>query len=85
VHSGGGGQELCFPGTHLLHGRTVTGIIQGDSKPRVFIPQLLEYHQQGKFPFDRLLSFYPLADINQAVADMESGRVVKPVLMMIGI
>lgn len=82
VHAGGGGQELCFPGTHLLHGRTVTGCIQGDSNPRRFIPQLLAYHREGRFPFDRLLTFYPLAEINTAVADMHAGRVVKPVLRM---
>jgi aryl-alcohol dehydrogenase len=82
IHSGGGGKDLSFPGSHLLQGRTVTGVLQGDSDPGVFIPQLLEYYRQGKFPFDRLLSFYPLAEINQAVEDMQQGKVVKPVLRM---
>lgn len=82
IHSGGGGKDLTFPGGHLLHGRTVTGIIQGDSDPQRFIPELLEYYRAGKFPFDKLLSFYPLAEINSAVADMEAGKVIKPVLMM---
>jgi len=82
VHSGGGGKDLAFPGSHLLHGRTITGVIQGDSDPSVFIPQLLEYHRQGQFPFDRLLTFYALEDINTAVADMQAGKVVKPVLRM---
>ena len=82
IHSGGGGKDLSFPGSHLLHGRTVTGVLQGDSDPGVFIPQLLEYYRQGNFPFDRLLSFYPLAEINQAVEDMQQGKVVKPILMM---
>jgi len=83
VHSGGGGKDLTFPGSYLLHGRTVTGVIQGDSVPQIFIPQLLDYHGEGLFPFDRLLAFYPLAEINHAVADMEAGKVVKPVLRMI--
>lgn len=82
VHSGGGGKDLAFPGGHLLHGRTVTGVIQGDSEPQVFIPQLLACFREGNFPFDRLLTTYPLAEINRAVADMEAGRVVKPVLRM---
>ncbi len=82
VHSGGGGKDLVLPGSHLLQGRTVKGVIQGDSDPHVFIPQLLEYHRQGLFPFDRLLSFYALEDINTAVADMRAGKVVKPVLRM---
>jgi aryl-alcohol dehydrogenase len=82
IHSGGGGKDLTFPGSHLLHGRTVKGVIQGDSDPQVFIPQLLDYYRDGKFPFDKLLGFYPLADINRAVAEMVSGQVIKPVLMM---
>ena len=83
VHSGGGGQELTFPGTHLLHGRTVTGVIQGDSVPQVFIPLLLRYYQEGKFPFDKLLQVYPLNEINRAVSDMRQGQVIKPVLRCI--
>jgi len=82
IHSGGGGKDFTFPGSHLLHGRTVTGVIQGDSNPRVFIPQLLDYFSQGQFPFDRLLNFYPLEEINRALEEMEKGSVVKPVLRM---
>ena len=82
IHSGGGGKDLTFPGSHLLHGRSVQGVIQGDSDPQVFIPQLLDYYRKGLFPFDKLLSFYPLAEINRAVADMTAGQVIKPVLQM---
>lgn len=61
---------------------TITGIIEGNSVPQLFIPQLLSWYKQGRFPFDKLLQFYPLHEINQAVADARSGRVVKPVLLM---
>ena len=42
---------------------------------------LAELYRQGRFPFDRLLQFYPFAAINQAIADAEAGRTVKPVLL----
>lgn len=64
----------------LLFGRTVRGIIEGDSVPQVFIPQLIDLWRAGRFPFDRLVKFYPLAEINQAIADSESGRVLKPIV-----
>jgi aryl-alcohol dehydrogenase len=35
---------------------------------------------QGRFPFDRMIRFYPFEEISQAVEDMEAGRVIKPVL-----
>ena len=63
-----------------MFGRTLRGIIEGDSVPDQFIPALVELHLQGKFPFDKLISFYALSDINQAVADTESGDVIKAVL-----
>ena len=82
IHSGGGGKDLTFAGSHLLHGRSVQGVIQGDSDPQAFIAQLLSYYRNGLFPFDKLLSFYPLAEINRAVSDMTAGQVIKPVLQM---
>ncbi len=42
---------------------------------------LLQLHKDGKFPFDRLITYYDsLSDINQAVADVSAGSVIKPVL-----
>lgn len=64
----------------IMNGRIVRGIIEGDAIPDLFIPKLIELHKQGRFPYDRLITFYPFTDINQAVADMEQGRVIKPVL-----
>ncbi|MFZ0776110.1 MAG: NAD(P)-dependent alcohol dehydrogenase [Xanthobacteraceae bacterium] len=63
-------------------GKTIRGIIQGDSVPNLFIPQLIELHRQGRFPFDRLIKFYSFDDINQAAADSEAGTAIKPVLRM---
>jgi aryl-alcohol dehydrogenase len=64
----------------ILHGRTVMGIIEGDSDPQQLIPVLVDLNRQGRFPFEKLIRTYPFENINEAVADMISGRVVKPVL-----
>jgi len=75
------GARLSADLTHLLSGgRHIRGIVEGDSRPDVFIPQLIDLHRRGAFPFDRLVRFYDFADINQAVADSESGRTIKPIL-----
>ncbi|ROT45714.1 NAD(P)-dependent alcohol dehydrogenase [Pusillimonas sp. NJUB218] len=66
----------------VLGGRTVRGIHQGDSVPDIFIPQMIELYRQGRFPFDRLLKFYDLANINQAMEDMDKGVTIKPVVRM---
>lgn len=74
------GTEVALDMDRIMNGRTVKGIIEGDSIPDLFIPRLIELYKQGRFPFDRLIKFYPLKEINQAVEDMEKGRVIKPVL-----
>jgi aryl-alcohol dehydrogenase len=76
------GTEVSIDMTHLLFGRTVRGILQGDSNPKEFIPQLIEHYQAGRFPVDKLITHYSFADINIAIADMKSGKTIKPVLEM---
>lgn len=74
------GTEVTLNMDLIMNGRTVRGIIEGDAIPELFIPQLIELYRQDKFPFDRMITFYPFEDINKAVEDMEKGRVIKPVL-----
>ena len=64
----------------MVGGRTIRGIIEGDSNPEVFLPKLIELYMLGRFPFDRLVKFYPFEEINTAVDDALSGRTVKPIL-----
>lgn len=63
----------------MLRGLSVRGILQGDSVPDVFIPKLVDLYMAGRFPFDKMVAKYPFEQINQAVADQASGKVVKPV------
>lgn len=64
----------------LMNARTVKGIIEGDAIPSLFIPRLLDLWAQGRFPYDRLIETFPFDRIGDAVAAMETGRVIKPVL-----
>ena len=46
------------------------------------IPRLIEAWRAGRFPYDRLIRFYPLGEIAAAFHDMETGETIKPVLLM---
>jgi aryl-alcohol dehydrogenase len=76
------GTEATFETPFLQNGRTVRGVIQGDSVPKQFIPLLVDHIMAGRFPIDRLITFYPLADINRAAAESSAGKTIKPVLRM---
>ena len=66
----------------ILSGRKIVGCVEGDAKVKQFIPTLVEFHRQGRFPFDRLVKRYSFARINEAVADLHDGKVLKPILEM---
>jgi aryl-alcohol dehydrogenase len=75
--------EVALNVAHLMTaGRSVRGIIEGDSVPELFIPVLIELYRQGRFPFDRLLRFYPFAALNEAIHDSETGSAIKAVVRM---
>src|SRR5690606_13297468 len=67
--------------TDLLHGgKTLLSTIEGDSDPLTMVPQLLQLRAEGRFDVDPLVTTYPFAAINDAVADVASGKTVKAVL-----
>jgi aryl-alcohol dehydrogenase len=63
-------------------GKTLIGALEGDSVPKVFIPQMIALYEAGVFPFDELVTTYAFDDIAQAIADTRSGATVKAVLTM---
>lgn len=82
---GSAAQDTPLPGHVngvLSRGQSIRGIIEGDSVPQQFIPELLRHYEAGGFPFDRMIRTYPFIDINRAIADLKSGETVKAVLTM---
>lgn len=74
------GTEINFDYWCLLLGRTVKGICQGDSVPDLFIPKLVELYKQGRFPVDKIVKYYSLDQINDAVADTLKGTTIKAII-----
>ena len=66
----------------MAEGKSMIGVIEGDSVPRVFIPKLVEFYKAGRFPFDKLVKFYSFDQINQAFEDSANGTAVKPILKL---
>lgn len=67
--------------TVMTFGQSVKGIIEGDSDPDEFIPELIEHFRAGRLPFDKLVRTYPLSQINEAIAAQHHGDCVKAVLI----
>lgn len=75
------GSEIALDEVHFMSGgRRLIGIVEGESIPDLFIPTLVELHAQGRFPFDKMVKFYSLDEINVAIHDSETGKTIKPIL-----
>ena len=74
------GTEANLDVLHFLPGRRVIGIMGGDTIPEIVFPKIIDLYKQGKFPFDKMIRFYSLDDINDAVGDIENGKTLKAVL-----
>lgn len=62
----GGDITLNLMNDILSESKKISGVVEGDSNPQEFIPQLVKY--------------YDFADINQVIADSTNGKVIKPII-----
>ncbi|WP_436740024.1 alcohol dehydrogenase catalytic domain-containing protein [Streptomyces sp. BBFR102] len=65
----------------VMRGIEVRGSVEGDADPAVLIPELVRRYRCGLLPLDRLVTTYPLAGLDRAVADQQAGLTTKPVLL----
>jgi aryl-alcohol dehydrogenase len=66
---------------HMISGRVVRGVVEGDANPPEFIPFLVDKFLAGEFPIDAVSAFYPFERINAAVSDGVAGKTIKPIVV----
>lgn len=77
------GTEVSIEMLGLLPGKSLRGVVQGDSVSKTFIPKLIDLWQQGQFPFDELITeFHGIDNLNAAAEAMRRGDVIKPVVII---
>jgi aryl-alcohol dehydrogenase len=76
------GAELTADHLTTLWGKRIVGTLGGSGRSDVLIPTLMELYRQGRFPFDRLVQFFDLDQVEEALRASAAGEVVKPVIRM---
>jgi aryl-alcohol dehydrogenase len=76
------GTEVSLDLNTILFERNFNGFLMGEGVPQLYIPRLIELYKQGKFPFDKLIKYYTLEEINQAIEDSKNGTTVKPIIKL---
>ncbi|OJJ31360.1 hypothetical protein ASPWEDRAFT_45306 [Aspergillus wentii DTO 134E9] len=76
------GYNLPFAGgKHLTTGKSVMGCMEGDSVPEKALKDMIQWYRDGKFPIEKLVSYFPAAEYKEAVDKLKDGSVIKPVLV----
>jgi aryl-alcohol dehydrogenase len=75
------GAELTLDHHSTMIGKRVVGIHGGEGRSPELIGGVLELQRQGRFPVERLVATFALADVDAAMAAAHHGEVVKPVLL----
>ena len=75
------GKTISIDPYELICGKQIRGSWGGSSNPDRDIPKFAKLYLQGKLPLDKLITKrYRLDDINQALDDLEQGRVGRPLI-----
>jgi aryl-alcohol dehydrogenase len=76
------GAEFTLDHLTTMWGKRIIGILGGGGRSATLISALIDLHEQGRFPFDRLVQTFPFEQINEALAASYAGDVLKPVVRM---
>jgi len=74
--------EVTVPALPLIYEeRVLTGSLYGSAAPKTDIPKLIDLYRAGRLKLDELLTrSYPIEDINEAYAALESGGTLRSVV-----
>jgi aryl-alcohol dehydrogenase len=75
------GSVLSVDWIFMVSSHTITSAPFGGGHPRREIARLTDLYRAGKLPIERFIRTYPLSEINDAITAMQSGDVIKPVLL----
>ena len=93
IKSGGGkllfashppdGETIRLIPHELIAGKQIAGSWGGASNPDIDIPRIFKLFNRSKIPLDTLLTKrYKLEEINEALDDLEAGKVFRPLIVM---
>jgi Zn-dependent alcohol dehydrogenase len=76
------GAEFSLDHLSTLWGKRVIGVLGGSGRSKDLITTVMDLYAQGRFPLDRLVTYFDLADIETALEKSYAGEVIKPILRM---
>lgn len=64
----------------MVSGKQFMGAVEGQAVPSDFIPKLIKYYREGRFPVDKLTKVFEAEDFENSLKEMHDGTTIKPII-----
>ena len=73
----------CFK--FMNSGKTYRGVIEGDSYPPEYVPKMIQWYKEGRFPVDKMVKFFKAEEYEKGLHEMVSSSDSKRYQLLTGI
>lgn len=67
--------------TFMVAGKQFMGAIEGQAYPAEYVPLMIKWYREGRFPIDKMMKRMPADQYEQALKEMHDGTTIKPILV----
>jgi Zn-dependent alcohol dehydrogenase len=64
----------------MVRGLQYIGAVEGQAHPPDFVPKMVQWRKEGKFPVDDMMKLMPADEFEKALHEMHEGTTIKPIL-----
>ncbi|QDS77101.1 hypothetical protein FKW77_000759 [Venturia effusa] len=65
----------------MISGKRFIGAVEGDIIPAEYIPKMIGWYREGKFPIGKLMKTFKADEFMEAIHEMHTGKTIKPVIV----
>ncbi|QIW94544.1 hypothetical protein AMS68_000062 [Peltaster fructicola] len=65
----------------MARGIQYIGAIEGHAYPAEYVPKMVQWYREGKFPLDKFTKLFPADQFEEAIHEMHDGSTIKPILL----
>ncbi|KAF1989883.1 putative alcohol dehydrogenase [Aulographum hederae CBS 113979] len=70
-------QAMAF----MCGGKQYIGAVEGHAVPEKYVPEMIRWWREGKFPVEKFIKFFEAGEFMQGVKEMKDGSCLKPVVV----
>lgn len=64
----------------MAEGKRFIGAVEGQVIPQEFVPKMISWYRDGRFPVDKLVKISKAKEFAKAIEEMHDGSTIKPVI-----